>query len=160
MVTCIQQPKHQKLQSAPACASSNPDSKGKELPEYAVMILIIQCLKLHKENLSIRADQLKANADLQNYWEKEIQGIHNIIPDADADNKTITRDQAINQAKGNERANDEDILITTRQQAHILMTDASTETNEVQQASAIVSFVLKTYLSEGKVIVDMTSRNS
>ncbi len=132
----------------------------KEIPEYAIMLLIIMCLKLHQGNLEIQADQLQGNAGLQEYWETQIKNIHNIIPPKDAGNYTLEQISAENAAKGTERANDEDILITQRQEAHILMTQASSETNEVQQAASVVSFVLQTYLSEGKVIVGMNGNNS
>ena len=124
------------------------------------MILMIECLSLHKDNLSLKADQLQGNADQQNYWEQQIQNIHDVVPPVNASNAELQHDNAINQANSNTRSNYEDMLITQRQQAHILMAESSQETNEVQQAASVVSFVLKTYLSEGDQIVKIDGRNS
>ncbi|MCH9610499.1 MAG: hypothetical protein S4CHLAM81_01430 [Chlamydiales bacterium] len=132
---------------------------GKTLPEEAIMILLIEGLKLHKANLKVKADQLEGSAAEQNRIENAVKEIHNVIPDTNATNAELQHDNALNQQLNSVRSNFEDVLITLRQTAHVLMSESSQETNEVQQASSVVSFVLKTYLSEGAQIVKMDGRS-
>ncbi len=143
-----------------APVDNDPSKQEQAIPEYAIMLLMIECMNLHQGNLVIQAEQLTGNANEQNYWENQIQQIHNTIPPAGAKKTTIAKDNAINEDRNNQRSNDEDMLVTMRQQAQVMMSTASTETNEVQQTTDVLSFVLKTRLSEGQVIIDMNGNNS
>lgn len=134
-------------------------SKQGTIPEYEIMVLLVECLKIHKANLEVKADQLKGNADLQNYWEDEIKDIHNVIPPKDATNQELEADNALNEERNSVRADDEDVIMTLSNQAHILCGESSQETNEVQQSMSVVSVVLKMFNSEADGISKMLSGN-
>lgn len=122
------------------------------------MALIIECLTLHQKSLVILADQLQNNADTQMFWNDANKRIHYAEVPANASNAEIEKVQDENRNFDAERQNIENLLITLRQTAHVAMTDASAETNAVQQAAAEVSFTLRTWASEAQVIIQMTSQ--
>lgn len=124
----------------------------------SLMALMIEGLIVHQQSLKLLAKNLSDNASVQMFWNNANKRIHYSVVPVGASQATIAHIQNDNSNYDAERQNIEDLLITLRQTAHVSMTDASAETNAVQQQSAQLSFLLRNWASAAQSFIGMTSQ--
>ncbi|MFN0065017.1 MAG: DUF720 domain-containing protein [Chlamydiales bacterium] len=113
----------------------------------AIFILFMESLTTRQTGLTVLAKELEENANIQQRYNDEDAKIRYTVCPVGANTATLNRVQNENANYDAMRENIQNYLITARQTGHVMMTEASSDTNTVEQISSEASFLLQSYVS-------------
>lgn len=124
---------------------------------YAVIFyLLVTSMETRQATVLTEAKQISTNASAQNRLNKANGALTFKILPTNAKTGTINQVQDENQERAAERADIQNALITTRQLGQVMMTQASTNVNLLQQDASEDSGWLQTLNTVFQVIDEMT----
>ena len=124
---------------------------------YAVIFyLLLSSMQTRQATVLTEAKQISANASAQNKLNNENEGIKFSILPSNAKTATINKVQDQNEQYAALRGDLQNSLITSRQLAQVMMTQASTNVNLLQQDASEDSGWLQTLNTVFQVIDEMT----
>lgn len=132
----------------------------KKLNLYTLLFfLLLQAMEVRQGTIVIESKQLEINASIQNGLNKENGNIHFSVVPPNATQNQINAVQEDNEEYAAMRENIQNILLTVRQSAEILMTQASTNVDLLQQNATENAGWLKLLSTLYQVIIEMTKTN-
>lgn len=124
---------------------------------YAVIFyLLLSSMQTRQDTVLTEAKQISQNASAQNKLNNYNAGIKFSILPSDAKTGTINKVQDQNEQYAAQRADLQNSLITARQLAEVMMTQASTNVNLLQQDASEDTGWLQTLNTVFQVIDEMT----
>jgi|GEM_PF-4030913 hypothetical protein len=148
------------LDGAESASPADPFSGDpKDFNYFAVLFyLLLSSMTIREGTVVTQAKQISENAALQEYLNKKNGDINFSILPPDAKTVTIDRIQQINQQKAAMRQVLQNALIIQRQNGQVMMTQASTNVNIMQQDASENSGWLQTLNTIFQVIDQMNGR--
>ncbi len=158
MVTNNIAPLSEKLAPIVPSGGSDPfDPFSGKFNYYAVIFyLLLSSMQTRQATVLTEAKQISSNASAQNRLNKANAGIKFSILPPGAKTATINRVQDQNEQYAALRGDLQNSLITTRQLAQVMMTQASTNVNLLQQDASEDTGWLQTLNTVFQVVDEMT----
>lgn len=122
---------------------------------FEVFNLLLDAIRIRQETILIQSEQLNDNTNIQQQLNQESNQIKFAVVSAGAKEDEITRVQNQNQNYSAQRSNIQDELVTARQNGQIILSNASTNINIMQQLASQDSAFLKTTSAIGSTVNDL-----
>lgn len=137
---------------------SSSKDKGTPKVDYFAMLfyLLLQAMNVRQGTIVTQSKQIGDNANAQNEMNKANGNIHFSILPPNATENQIDQVQEANQEYAAERQNIQNMLITARQNAQVMMTQTTTNVNILEQDASQDSGWLKTLNTVFQVIDEMS----
>lgn len=137
---------------------SSSQDKGAPKADYFSMLfyLLLQAMNIRQGTIVTQSKQIGDNANAQNEMNKANGNIHFSILPPNATENQIDQVQEANQEYAAERQNIQNMLITARQNAQVMMTQTTTNVNILEQDASQDSGWLKTLNTIFQVIDEMS----
>ncbi|MEG0037301.1 MAG: DUF720 domain-containing protein [Victivallaceae bacterium] len=135
----------------PGAGGSNEASKKFGTALYTIFTLLLDAISTRQQTVLVQSKQLNANTNIQQELNDQISQIKYGVVNSGATEAEITQTQNANQNYSAQRSTIQDALITTRQNGQIILTNASTNINLIQQLASQDSAFLKTMSTIGSL---------
>ncbi len=122
---------------------------------FEVFNLLLDAIRIRQETILIQSEQLNDNTNIQQQLNQESNQIKFAVVSAGAKEAEITQVQNQNQNYSAQRSNIQDELVTARQNGQIILSNASTNINIMQQLASQDSAFLKTTSAIGSTVNDL-----
>lgn len=133
-------------------------AKRKAISYILLFFLLLESMQIRQDTLVTGADQIEQNALMQDKLNKDNADIHFAILPPNATKDQINQVQEENEEYAAEREDIQNQEITTRQNAEVLMTQASTNVDILQQDASENSGWLKLLQTIFQVIDEITKQ--
>lgn len=135
------------------------DPGGKANLYNLIFYLLLEAMNTRQQTVYTQANELSSNANAQNKENTRDKGIKfHQLPDKPT-NGQINQVQDENEKAAAQRENIQNDLITLRQNGQVLMTEANTNVNTLEQDASMDSGWLKSLNTIFQVIDQMTKNN-